>query len=334
MDFGVKSSEQNCSRPPDNEFLLEKNRGTNMSCLVDVDLNLLVALEALLTCRNVTHAAHRLGQTQPAVSRALARLRDVFGDDILVRSSTGMKLTARGEYLQQTVPVAMKHIRDLITSRKVEAETRVSVSAALMPIVLPYLFNSTAKDNETVTLGSHRSDNEAFTQLRLRTADLVLGTFQQGSEDGIETDFFFKEGFVTLTSSQRPKKLSTNGAFLEAQHVIIVDEGNYVFPQVHEALLRNGVRKSNILEMPDIMAGALLVCERDLFFTVPRSIAGWLSRTQPLMAFVPPLEVPMQKIFMAWAVNSNASSRSRMISDIERIVQQALMSDQILVKML
>ena len=67
--------------------------------LASVDLNLLVALEALLEHRNVTHAAQHVGQSQPAMSRALARLRGMFNDDLLVRTSTGLAPTPRGERL-------------------------------------------------------------------------------------------------------------------------------------------------------------------------------------------------------------------------------------------
>src|SRR3954469_3986689 len=58
--------------------------------LAGTDLNLLVALEALLAERNVTNAANRVGLSQPAMSRALARLRRLFDDELLVRSSAGL----------------------------------------------------------------------------------------------------------------------------------------------------------------------------------------------------------------------------------------------------
>lgn len=312
----------------------KKSKPKPTSLLLGIDLNLLVALEALLICRNVTHAAHRLGQTQPAVSRALAKLRDLLGDDILVRSSTGMKLTARGEYLQETVPAAMKHVRDLVTSRSGEAEMRVSVSSGLMPIVLPYLFNSKARNNETVTIGSHKSQEEAKSQLHLKTADLVLGTFQNFNDGEIKTDFFFREGFVTLVTSNFADEPLTEERFLQSTHISIVENGVQVFPQTDEALFRYGVRKPFILEMSDIMAAALLVSERNLTFTVPRSIAGWLSRTLPLSAFIPPIEIAPQKISTAWAASSEVNLRHHMISNIKSIVHKALKEDQALVNML
>ena len=61
--------------------------------LRDVDLNLLVTLEALLRERNVTRAGHVLGASQPAMSAALARLRDMFGDQLLMRVGREYRLT-------------------------------------------------------------------------------------------------------------------------------------------------------------------------------------------------------------------------------------------------
>src|SRR5688572_19876343 len=66
-----------------------------------VDLNLLVTLDALLAERSVTRAAARLGVTQPAVSHALGRLREMLGDPLLLRSGREMELTPRAEALAE-----------------------------------------------------------------------------------------------------------------------------------------------------------------------------------------------------------------------------------------
>ena len=68
-----------------------------------VDLNLLVALNALLEERHVTRAAERISLSQPAMSRALSRLRTMFQDPLLVRAAGGMVLTARAQALQARV---------------------------------------------------------------------------------------------------------------------------------------------------------------------------------------------------------------------------------------
>ncbi|TIV05808.1 MAG: LysR family transcriptional regulator, partial [Mesorhizobium sp.] len=77
-----------------------------------VDLNLLVVLEALLDERSVTRAALRLGMSQPAVSRALSRLRKLFADALLVEGRTGYMLTARAEEIR---PALRRTLADIAT---------------------------------------------------------------------------------------------------------------------------------------------------------------------------------------------------------------------------
>ena len=67
--------------------------------LAGLNLNLLVALDALLSERNVTKAARRIGITQPAMSQTLARLRELFADPLLVRQGRSMVLTPRAEVM-------------------------------------------------------------------------------------------------------------------------------------------------------------------------------------------------------------------------------------------
>src|SRR5688572_18861743 len=84
--------------------------------LSEVDLNLLVALDALLEARNVTAAAARVGLTQPALSRALARLRATFGDPLLVRTARGMRPTPRAEALAVPLRRALGDVARLLAA--------------------------------------------------------------------------------------------------------------------------------------------------------------------------------------------------------------------------
>jgi DNA-binding transcriptional LysR family regulator len=85
--------------------------------LASLDLNLLVALDALLKERNVTRAGHRIGLSQPAASAALARLRRHFGDDLLVRTGNAYEMTPLGTALQTSTETACALLERLFTSR-------------------------------------------------------------------------------------------------------------------------------------------------------------------------------------------------------------------------
>src|SRR4029450_11693783 len=103
---------------------------TNLAAL---DLNLLVALEALLEEESVTLAARRVGLSEPAVSHALGRRgaraalgrrRDLRQDPLLVRAAGRMQLTARGERLRHPVRDALERVRDLLSAERFDPAAR------------------------------------------------------------------------------------------------------------------------------------------------------------------------------------------------------------------
>src|ERR1700716_3226814 len=78
-------------------------RQTLMNDLRSLDIQLLLAFDALMTDLHVTRAAHAMGVSQPAMSHILARLRELFGDPLLVRTTRGMAPTARAQELIEPV---------------------------------------------------------------------------------------------------------------------------------------------------------------------------------------------------------------------------------------
>src|SRR5262245_45616166 len=94
-----------------------------MMNLVSVDLNLLVALEALIAEAHVGRAARRIGRSQPAVSHALQRLRDLLGDPLLVRVGARMELTPRALELKASLPDTLERVRILLSAGPFNAAT-------------------------------------------------------------------------------------------------------------------------------------------------------------------------------------------------------------------
>jgi DNA-binding transcriptional LysR family regulator len=304
--------------------------------LAGIDLNLLIALDALLVCRNVTHAARRIGQTQPAVSRSLARLRDLLGDDLLVRTSTGLKLTARGEYLAEIVPATMSHVRDVISSRQANTDVRLSISTNLMPALLPHLLQRTARNSDPLKINTHKSSEEGVAQLRSHTAQFMLGALAETSVD-IHRATVFTEDFVTLVAFERHELggiRPTIDAFLEFAHINLVENGTELFPQIAEALTGYGVRRSRLFEVPDVTSAALMVSESELALTVPRSIAGWLTKTLPLSTLLPPISIPHQEVAICWLAGAEDLGWRRLIDDIAIATREAIAQDQLSVRVL
>src|SRR5215831_7559295 len=85
--------------------------------LQSIDLNLLVAFEALMEERNVTRAARRVGLSQPAMSNALTRLRRTFDDPVLVRTPAGMTPTPAAQALMETIHPALSRLREALDEK-------------------------------------------------------------------------------------------------------------------------------------------------------------------------------------------------------------------------
>ena len=99
-------------------------RSVNGVHLGSFDLNLLVALDALLTGRSVTRVSAHIGITQSAASHALARLRKLTGDELLVRVGDGMVLTVRAEAMCTPLRRALEDIRGTLSSPPAEPDYR------------------------------------------------------------------------------------------------------------------------------------------------------------------------------------------------------------------
>src|SRR5881394_2169571 len=125
--------------------------------LNSLDLNLLVALDALLREANVSRAAMRIGLSQPAASHALQRLRDLIGDPLLVRTGARMELTPRAQGLRGPLAQALEQVRGLFTRDKFDAISSERHFRLMMPdlaveLLMPPLMEKVTKLAPNVTI--------------------------------------------------------------------------------------------------------------------------------------------------------------------------------------
>ncbi|MDB6453078.1 LysR family transcriptional regulator [Falsirhodobacter sp. 20TX0035] len=254
--------------------------------LAGVDLNLLIALEALLLHQNVTLAARKIGQTQPAMSRALARLRDLLDDDLLVRGSAGLQLTTRGAFLARRLPAAMAQVREACHLRQAESRVALSISECFSPLLMSGLMHERPQGNTPLRVGTHGLPQDALDQLEARAAEFILGPALP-DRDGVASRLVFREAFVTLVAP------GTDPAALPP-HALI--EGG-PFPQVSAALQDTA---APVVDVPDMMAASLLAAQGRVALTVPHSIGTWLRRTVDLRALPPPVALPDHEVRITW----------------------------------
>lgn len=198
-----------------------------MANLRGVDLNLLVVLDTLLRERHVTRAARTIGLSQPAMSSALARLRHVFKDDILVRTAAGMQPTPRAEALIEPVRQAIGQIeRVLENDQSFDAETSerrftLRLSDLLSYLILPSLMAEIAATAPRIALDvKHLSPLQTIDALERDEVDIAvsMGLEHTGT---IKRQVLFEDRMVAVMRSAHPLAMGnlTLKRFLATRHL-------------------------------------------------------------------------------------------------------------------
>ena len=189
-----------------------------------VDLNLLVYLDALLKERNVTKAANQLGLSQPAMSNGLRRLREVFEDPLLIRTSDGMTPTERALGLQSTIREVLATIDkavqpqaafDALTSTRV---FRIMASDYSEPTLIPPLVERLRKEAPGISLDIMTPSDVDFYDVEQGKVDLVINRFDSMPQS-FHQKILWRDQFICLMSRDNPMVNNfTLASYLKAHH--------------------------------------------------------------------------------------------------------------------
>src|SRR3954471_7164388 len=199
--------------------------------LVSLDLNLLVALDALLLESNVSRAAMRIGLSQPATSHALQRLRDLIGDPLLVRNGARMELTPRAQAPRGPLAQALDQVRGLFIpddfdAARSERQFRLMMPDLAVELLMPPLMAKITKIAPNVRIDVVPWRGPAiFTAEFARTIDMVISigdAFKGFHRQRLYTD---SDALAVRRSHPTGSRLKRRDVFLEARHVAVVIRG-------------------------------------------------------------------------------------------------------------
>jgi len=289
-----------------------------MDDLRRIDLNLLLTLHALLTERHVTRAALRLHKSQPAVSHALAQLRDTFKDPLLARRvGGGMALTPRAQELQQPLEAALSQLNALVhqpafTPRLAKRRFRVAMSDYAANLVLPMLVRRLREEAPGVELALCQASRESMlAQLADGAIDLALGVFPDASPD-IVLQTLFEEYFICVADKRslpQRGKLSLE-AWLARPHVLVA-MGPDTPTEIDAALASQGLRRHVALVLPHWSASTAVLFETDLILTVASRTLDKVPRGAGIARFPPPIDLPRFAFQQAWHARRDADPAHR-----------------------
>ncbi|HXL13506.1 MAG TPA: LysR family transcriptional regulator [Bradyrhizobium sp.] len=271
--------------------------------LSTLDLNLLVALDALLLEANVSRAAMRIGLSQPATSHALQRLRDVLGDPLLVRVGARMELTPRAQALRGPLAQALDQVRGLFIPDGFDAISSERRFRLMMPdlaveLLVPALMEKIAARAPNVQLDIVPWRGPAImTSEFARTLDLVISlgnAFKGFHRQLLYTD---RDALAVRRAHPVGARLGRRDAFLKARHVAVVIRGRNV-DLIDEWLRTKGIERHIALVVPGYIEALHVVARTDLVAFVPKRLIAALAKPLSLKAVAPPLDPGIDEQFM------------------------------------
>ena len=271
--------------------------------LNSLDLNLLVTLDALLKEASVSRAAMRIGLSQPAASHALQRLRDIFGDPLLVRSGARMELTPRAQGLRGPLAQALDQVRGLFISDDFDAASSERQFRLMMPDLAVELLMPPLMEKITALAPNVRLDivpwrgPAIFTAEFARTIDLVISigdAFKGFHRQLLYTD---RDALAVRRGHPAGARLSRREVFLGARHVAVIIRGQN--EDLIDGWLRaKGIERRIALVVPGYIEALHVTARTDLVAFVPRRLIGALAKQLSLIAVPPPLDPGIDEQFM------------------------------------
>jgi DNA-binding transcriptional LysR family regulator len=274
--------------------------------LKDIDLNLLVIFNQLLIERKVSKVAENLGLGQPAVSNALARLRKLFGDELFLRTSSGMQPTPFADQLAESIGYALGMIHGAINVKNsfdpATSKRRFSVGMTDIGEIyfLPLLMEKLQKLAPAVSISTIRNTINLKDAMEAGHVDLAVGLLPQ-----LKAGFFqrrlFTQQYVCMFRQGHPlgKKKILPSDFFATDHVSIVSAGTG-HGMVDEILDKNSPQRKVRLTVPHFVAVGHILQSTDLLATVPERLAEKMAKPFNLKYVAHPVKLPQISINLFW----------------------------------
>ena len=267
-----------------------------------VDLNLLPPLAALLEERHVSRAAQRVRLSQPAMSRALHRLRRLFGDELLVRGPHGYSLTPRGESLHTQLATAVTQLEQLFAAEtfdpaSVEQSFRLVLSDYSFSAFGPALVRTILTQSPNSVVSCERLDVHAFDKLDAGTIDLLI--YGRPPPDRYRSQHLFTDRYVCVVAADHPlarRKSLSLSQYLRWPH-LIVEIGQ---PAIDRAVEAHGTPRRIAVSMPYHVLAASILPGTELVLTIPAQLVHHFTDATTTQVLEAPRELGDLQFYAVW----------------------------------
>lgn len=275
------------------------------------DLNLLIALDALLATCSVTKAAEQLNLSTPAMSHTLARIREVFDDAILVRAGRTLVATPRALALAEPVRLLLAEAQALRTPADAQnlavLERRFVVRApeGVAVVFGAALSHALEQAMPLATLQFLPETHNDASGLREGRIDLDVGSFRNADPE-TETRLLSQQVLMgavrvahPLLAGRARKRTMPVERFVAARHVSVTSRPGETSP-VDDALAALGLQRRVSLRVPSTFSSLCAASRTDLVACAPERMVRHMAGPMGLVVFPLPVEVRAESVRMAW----------------------------------
>lgn len=275
-----------------------------------MDLNLLVALRALLDERHVSRAAETVGMSQPAMSRALQRLRAMFNDPLLVKSEQGYELSPRAISIDLALSQILAEIQYLIAPPTFDpalakGDIRIVALDYELVVLLPQIAARIQKEAPGIHVWTFAPKMNAiegldFTPLVNGDIHLILTAFKK-THSGLYQQRLLDENNICITAAGHPDagQKITGERFMQRRHVWV----NIFGPdpgRINQTLAENGLSRDILVSVPSFMLAAYTVATTEMMSILPTRVILPFEKKGLIATMDLPFEFPSYTIYQYW----------------------------------
>lgn len=283
-----------------------------------LDLNLLLPAFLLLEERNVSTAAERYLLSQPAMSRSLQRLRRVFGDELLIRTSHGYELTMRGRSLLRDLEQELPRLEQMLAPDAFDPRAardifKIAATDYALAVFAPELLKRAGKSAPGVSFEFEAWETGSFADLEHGRHDAVLWINEAPAP--LRYDTLYDEEFVCVQPASLPIEELTLDSYARREHIVVgMEEGRQV--HVDKQLMNLGVHRRAAVTVPSFITAIAVAAEVPYLATVPRRLAELHRHDPRLRILQPPPELANYSYILAWHPRSQDDPRHRWLRSL------------------
>lgn len=297
----------------------------------NLDLNLLVALDALLDEQSVTRAAERVNVSQPAMSAALSRLREHFGEPILQLQGKTMIPTAAALRMREPIKQLLRDIDVLVTEGShfdpatSQRRFQIATSDFLLTVLFPKLNQRLDQLAPGITMDCIQPSEQSMQQLNQGELDLFIIPEEHASPNH-PTELLFEENYVVVGCVNNPilnrKKISEED-FFDAGHVV-VEIGRLSRTSFAESRLRKHHEQRRIeMRVSSFLTAPEMVINTSRLTVMHKRLASMYAKRLPIAISEMPFEFPaMREVIQYQQSRQNDEGLRWLIDQLKQSAQE------------